>query len=56
MTDTPTKLRCMTCSTTFTTSDPNVFKVVTAFDDICICWPCVRIYRKETPPDPSARE
>jgi hypothetical protein len=56
MTDKPRKLRCMTCGNTFADGDPGVFKAVAAFDDICICWSCVKVYRKETPPEPSARE
>ncbi len=50
------KRKCMTCRQDFTEGDPGIFRALDAFDDTCICWACVKVYRKEVAPEPNSRE
>ncbi len=45
----PAELQCVTCRKTY--SDPaQIFSVLTRFEGLCVCWPCVNFYRKTDAP------
>jgi hypothetical protein len=40
-----TVLRCVTCRNTYE-AEADIHSRLKEFDDHCICWNCVRVYRK----------
>jgi len=40
-----TAFRCVTCRNTYE-AEADIFSRLKEFDDYCICWNCVRFYRK----------